>query len=336
MGNINPVIPNFYSGSLNGFGLKTGNKKLQKNILFTLAYYAGQNYALTSFEIWRHLFDFAKVGKSDYLNVVIELKNLRKKRIIKNHKGFWTLFVQDDNIFDRRIARQKSSVREIKKAKKWAWTAFLLPYTRGIFCFGTLGMKRAGSRSDWDILVVLEEGKIWIGRLFVSALFQFFGKRRTDKKIKSRFCLNHFLAQNGLIMQEQNEFTSKEISFSFPIAGRKQFQKYLQLNELWMKKYLPNFEKDKMIHDSSSNEDVFKKIRKLQEKVLKLFNLGIWLNKICKRLMIKKIKQNKKTYYQGADIRYSDQALVFLPRPQRKELMDKALKILTSLNSSNA
>lgn len=335
MENINPTIPNFYVGAeekTNWLDFENGDKKLQKNVLFTLAYYAGQDYPLSTFEVWRRLCDIAKNGKADFLMVVRELENLREKKMIIKYKGMWSLSSRQDGIFNRRIARQKTSEREIKKARKWARAAFLLPYVRGIFCFGTLGMKKAGARSDWDVLVVLEEGKIWIGRFFISAFFQLFGKRRTDKMKKGRFCLNHFLAQDGLIMEERNEFTSKEISHSFSLAGDEQFQRYMQLNEFWMKKYLPNFSKDWMAGSQSEFEKKAKQIRKYQEKILNVFGLGKLLNEISKKLMISKIKANKKTYYKGADIRYNDQALVFLPKPQREALMAKALENLNSLN----
>lgn len=333
------TIPDFYVGGGNKqYGnVNNGSKKLQKNILFTLAYYASQNHPLTSFEVWRHMHDFSKTGKVDFSDVVLGLEILKERKIIENHKSFWVFIGDHSNLSDKRIVRQKISSREIKRALGWARAASFLPYVRGVFCVGTLGMKKAGFKSDWDVLVVLGQGRIWIGRLLLTLFFQVFGKRRTDKKIKGRFCLNHFLAENGLIMEERNEYTSKEISFSYPLVGKDQFNKFMQLNGFWVSKFLPNFEKDK-IHLRTSCfwlADSAKRTRKILEKIMEIFSLGRLINKACKSVMIEKIKKNKKTYYKGADVRYNDQSLVFLPKPQRDVLLEKTVEMVRRLKLGN-
>lgn len=305
----------------------------KKNLLATLCYFDAMDYPLTTFEAWRHLMDIGHSRSSvSFKNVVQLLEELRTVGWISCESGFWFLKGRALLAADR-IERQKISLCKIKMAKKWASRIAWLPYLRSIIVTGTLAMKKATRGSDWDVLVVTRKDRIWTGRLVLTAALFLCGKWRHGKKTQDRFCLNHFLAENGLILQERNEFTAKEISFCLPLLGGKVYQRYQQLNEFWVQSIKPNYVKDlaqaPMLEVEGKIPAV--KIRKFLEKIMDAFGISDWVNMYIKRVMIRRIERNPLTYQEGADIRYNDQAMVFLPIPQRQKLIQKALLRLTEI-----
>jgi hypothetical protein len=306
------------------------DKSLQKNILFTIAYFAAFDYALSTFELWRNLFVRGENRRSvSYKEVlsVLEQQPLADKLVRK--MGFVTL-KKEEYLINERISRQKFSLASIRRIKFWIKILAHLPYMRGIFLTGTLSMKNARKKSDWDIFVVLAKNKIWVGRFFLVMALQLLGKRRHKDKIEKRFCLNHYVTDSGLILEEHNEFCSNFVSFSIPVFGEELHRKYLSLNEQWIKHQKPNFGKEEVLNQTSSVEVSLLKEKLFFEAALEKFGLGKLLNDLAKKYMIRKIQNNPATYFKDADIRYTDVALVFLPKPHRIEMLEKTSQKLTN------
>lgn len=305
---------------------------LQKNILATIAYYDAQGFSLTTFEAWRHLLDLSRTRKKTTLHEVRSgLETLQSQGWISCRGGFWFLKGQE-TLAAKRIIRQRISQRKIRSLKKWATFIAMVPFVEGVFITGTLAMQRADNSSDWDVLIVTKKKRIWLARFLLTSVLYIFKKWRHKEKTKDRFCLNHFISEDGLILAEQNEFTAKEIAFCLPILGKDCYRRYLQLNEYWVQSYTPNFMKEAV----TSNQllltvpPVIKKTKDLLEKILQTGNAAERLNRYIKKIMIRKIDNNPLTHVKGADIRYNDQALVFLPYPQREKIILQTMQKLTN------
>ncbi len=315
-------------------GPKKTRKNKAKNILFTVAYYNVLEFPMTTFEVWRYLIDFRHKRNSCPLDETAEiLEELKKRGLAENVMGFWVL-PGKENLAEQRIKNQKISVTKIQRLQKWLKFARFLPYIRGIFITGALAMKRATPKSDWDVLVVVKKKRIWVGRLFITLFFQFLGKRRHDAKINNRFCLNHFLTEDGLILEENNEFSSNELVFAIPVYGKEAYQRFQQLNEHQINFIRPNYQRDTIENYFLLEENKFgESLKRKTENFLEWLKIGSGLNRLCKNLMIKKIKKNPKTYLSGSDIRYNDQALVFLPVPKRRNVLLETAELFKSFAS---
>ncbi len=308
----------------------------EKNILFTLAFYDVLNYPLTAFETWKYLIadEENSTEKSEhsfkisYEKVLKILTDLERRKIIQKEKGFYFLPSQRE-LVKKRIFAEKISSMKIERVKKWAKVFNFIPYVRGVFLTGTLAMKRSFAEGDWDVIVVLKKNRIWLGRFFAILFLHFLKKRRHKKRTKNRFCLNHFLAEDGLKLEEKNHFSANEVIFSLPIVNANLHRKFLLKNKKWIKKIRPNFYAQKKFW-MKKNERKFS-LKFFLEIFLEVIFLGKILNYFCKKFMIKKIENNPKTYWRGADIRYSDRALVFLPEPQRAVIISKARARLDNL-----
>lgn len=305
------------------------SNQLQKSILFTVAYFSALDYTLTPFELWRNL--FAKGGLCEKVSYKEVLDELGKEPLVSKlfqSKGFVVL-AKEGHLIEDRLKKQKLSLSKIRKIKTWTKVLSAIPYIRGIFLTGTLSMKNGSKKSDWDIFVVLAKNRIWVGRLFLSVVLQILGKRRHREKISERFCLNHYVTENGLILEEHNEFCSNFVSFSLPIFGEELHRKYLNHNQQWISLQKPNWDKEEVLNGTVSVGDGFSGLRDFLENFLEKTGLGKGLNSLAKKYMIKKIQNNPNTRIEGADIRYNDLALVFLPKPHRTEVLQKTLEKLT-------
>ena len=89
------------------------------------------------------------------------------------------------------------------------------------------------------------------------------------------------------------------------------------MNEFWIQGIKPNYSKEEVV-DNGITE--FKrggfssKVQEITELVLEKTRIAKLANNIAKKIMIQKIKKNPKTYWEDADIRYSETTLVFLPK----------------------
>ncbi|MFO7807128.1 MAG: hypothetical protein R6V40_01745 [Candidatus Moraniibacteriota bacterium] len=300
------------------------DKDRQKILYFTVAYLNTVNRPPTTFEAWRFFIDLSgQKMNSSFSEVAAGLKNLCKNNKILEKNGFWVLPSQKNNA-GKRVAMQKLSISKIKRAAKWAKWLEMIPYCRGVVFTGALAFLNCRKKSDWDILVITKEGRIWLGRLFVTFFLILLGKKRTDKKNNDRFCLNHFMTKNNLIFPDRNEYSATGLSLMQPILGKEYFDKMQQINFAWYRTYLSNFSRDVVGNDQFSYKNNFLvKVRNFLEFILESSGIGDFLNQKCRYWMIKKIERNPKTYRKNAFIVYNDGELAFWPKPKRIENLKK-------------
>jgi len=157
-------------------------------------------------------------------------------------------------------------------------------------------------------------------------------KRRHKQEVKNRFCLNQFVVDNKLKFKENNEFFGNELLMATELLGDTKLKyEIIQKNKKWLKAFKPNFKFRKNI-ENNREDNLSRIVQKKLETILEIFKVAEMANRISKKIMIKKIIDNPKTYSPGADIRYSDFFLVFLPRPQRGKLRGKTFDLLTKMN----
>jgi hypothetical protein len=340
--------------------INTINKKLLKQTLFTVAYYNALGYYPTSFFVWKNLIETkgngVKSSFGDIVNAIVDLigrgkiseyngmykisyrlsanSSQTKKPLKLSHKfkNFISFEEETPIWYKEQIQKNKISTDKIKRAKQWASMSRWVPYLRGLFLTGTLAMKRGGNNSDWDVLVVIKKDRIWIGRLIVATWFHLICKRRNNQKIKNRFCLNQFVVDKKLKFKEENEFFGNELLMTEDLMGSIKLKNIMmQRNKKWIKMFKPNFKfkRRKVV----TRKCFFVIIQRKLENILESFKLAEMLNTISKKIMIRKIIDNPKTYSPGADIRYSDFFLVFLPRPQRVKIRETVVEMLTKMNT---
>ncbi|MFC1608804.1 hypothetical protein ACFL2R_02475 [Patescibacteria group bacterium] len=307
------------------------NSHLSKSIVSTICYYSALNYPLTAFEIWKFMIDRQdscsmnfgdEFEKKDYslFDVMSELENSNELwRLIGNSSGYYFL-KGEECLVEERIRNDKISNIKLKRLRRVVQLLRVVPFVRMILVTGRLSMKNAEQESDWDLLVVLRDRRIWIGRTLVTLLTHFIGKRRYGRKIKDRVCLNYFLTTNSLEITDKNIFSSSEYMFCVPMFDTDGYYERFQLKNHWIKNIRMNYyisETSNLRRICDSNFSI--SVRKYLEKLFDLDGLESFLRKIEK----KKIENNPKTKMESSFIEATDDALIFLPKPQGPLVFDK-------------
>ncbi len=310
-------------------------KILEKDVLVTLLYADVFDMPLTAFEVWRyrmysgHLSESViSEGKDFSLSMVIDtLAVLVEKKLIVRKSGMFVISGKE-YLVDDRIARMKRSDRKWKDFLKIARWMRLSPFVRMIAVTGRLATKQIGANSDWDVLIVIEHGHIWMGRILIAILLQLFGKRRWGSYTKDRVCLNHFLSTESLEVPLKDLFAAREYAYIVPVFGKEVFRDFEKKN-IWIHKYLPNWREQEVLSMRMIEDDPW--MRTVRRSLESLFGWAIlegWARKVQKQ----KIEQNPKTRLPGAYIVADDRALIFLPKPQGPGVFEKFMERIEGIS----
>ncbi|MBP7060412.1 MAG: hypothetical protein KBA91_00345 [Candidatus Moranbacteria bacterium] len=290
--------------------------QLGKNITATVTYYDVMDFPLTAFEIWKHLlvYDREQMTPSSEVTLydvwdVLHSKQLAEK--VTERNGLYFLPGREILCVER-IERDKLSVQKLKRMKRLVRWLRYVPYVRMIGATGSLSMKHGTRGSDWDMFVVLQAGKIWMGRTLLTAFLHLIGKRRHGKKINDRACLNYFVTDDALEIATKDLYSAHEYRYLIPLTSFGLFQIF-ELKNRWIKEYQPNFTLTTLPSLWTWGADLW--TRRAQRR------FELWCNRLdfeswLKSWQQKKISLNPKTALEGSHIEASDQALVFLPRPR--------------------
>lgn len=316
--------------------------KLLKNILATVTYYDILDYPMTSFEIWKYLTPhdikrgaFGSGDETALGDIIKELESAELREKLDEFRGFYFLKGRK-NLVRQRIEKNKISEKKFKTIKRAVWWLRFVPYVKMIAITGRMAMKNADKKSDLDLLIVLENGRIFTGRVLVTLLVHVLGIRRYENKIKNRICLNYFMADENLKSgldelffssdnsQALHLFASSEYSFIYPVFGRDLFQKFQKANE-WVKSYKINYRQDEVFGlKTIKDSNVSAIIRKMGE-----FILGFgFVEKKLKKWQMARIMSDSRTHQSGSFVTANDKELIFFPKPQGLEIEEKYLEKL--------
>lgn len=296
---------------------------LGKNIVATVTYYDVMDFPLTAFEIWKHLLEHDReknpLTKPVSLGVIWNLLHSEQYAgRISEQYGFYFLPGREA-LVQKRIQREKLSVAKLKGMRRLAQVLAYVPYVRMIGATGSLAMKHGSQGSDWDMLVVLRSGKIWMGRTVLTAFLHLIGKRRHGRKINNRACLNYFVTDDNLEIATKDLFSAHEYRYLVPLLSFSLFQIF-ELKNRWITSYKPNFFLTALpglwlVRERGSA----KRVRTVLEQTLDLLEWERWLGSWQK----KKIALNPKTQLEGSLIEVSEQSLIFLPSPRGPQVFQK-------------
>ncbi len=216
-------------------------ESLKENILRTLLYYDIFNHPLSPEEIFR----------------LLPQNSIRRKEFKKSLNEFFekdsSVFFKDGYYF---IGKNEDYVklrneRENYSRKCWSTARFVthiikrFPFVRGVFVTGTLSKNSSAPGSDLDFMVVTKANRLWICR----TLLMLFKKIFLFNSHKY-FCINYFISESSLEIEEKNIFTATEIVHIKSTFNTELMNRFLKANS-WIKKYFPNYSEDDNYFNSS-------------------------------------------------------------------------------------
>lgn len=318
---------------------------LQKSILSTLAYYDALDYPLTSFEVFKYLVNPLHIASfywvveptSEHFKAVeldrfstITLCNIRKvlesnelKKFISEKNGFYFLRNREE-IIRTRIDRQKIADQKWKKARKIIRRLQIIPYLRMVAVSGSLALNNTKKESDFDLLIVVKNKRIWLARFLITSFIQLMGRRRHKNITEDRICLNHYITDKSLEIKFKSLYNAQTYAHIVPVLEIEEwiYNKFQKANK-WVKDYLvfwPDMEikNFKTLRISS----LLKAVAKIGEVCLdnKLGDFSEWF---LKKIQQYSIKKDPLTYKKGGRITIDDSQLEFHPDSPERRILDK-------------
>ncbi len=265
--------------------------KVSEAILSTLAYHDIFDYPLTSEETHKYLIGKKASKKSISSALVILASSNVILSEAKNLKQNYLYALRSRNkIFRIRRQREKYSEIKLKHALFFSKLLTLIPTIRLVAVSGALAMENSPKTDDIDLLIVTSKNNLWTTRFLANILLIPFKRSPGDKKKTDRACLNLFVDEKQLRFQPKNLYIAHEICQLKPIWDRNKTYSQLIKANVWVKKFLPNWEAPSPVIPAYAgihpkNRALYKKSvvsgqLSIVERILRSFQLSYMRSKI--------------------------------------------------------
>lgn len=235
-------------------------------LLEPLFYYDIFSFPLTSSEILK----FSNLPTSVELSLFdVEqvLDDLVKQQYLYKSQDYYMLHDQPDWVSSR-IENSKRAHQFLKKAHGMVRLMTWFPFVRAVYISGSLSKGVMPKGGDVDYFIVTKNNRLWVCRTFL-ILF----KKIFLLNSKKYFCVNYFVGEDFLEIEEKNRFTATEIVTLLPLYGRVKYQEFWEVNR-WISSFYPHA-------PSCSLDEVKEQKRTIPQVILEsLLNgrLGEWMD----------------------------------------------------------
>ena len=204
--------------------------ELESSLVRTLLYFDIFSYPLTGEELRR----CCRLPDLQQEEVDSATAQMVDKGYIQRSEGFY--YIQDEREkIHRRIKGNEEAHRRIPRAFKVSRFIGKFPYVRAVMLSGSLSKNYMEEDSDIDYFIVTKPGRLWICRTILILYKKIFLLNSHQD-----FCVNYFVDEDHLEIEDKNQFTATEVSFLLPSYNYKLYQEFRKSNT-WSEKYYPNF-----------------------------------------------------------------------------------------------
>ena len=210
----------------------TDNKFIKDNIMRTLLYYDIFNHPLKEDELYT-LLPFNSIPKSDIISLIKKC-SLEAENEFASKNGYVYVKPKEETI-GLRLEKERYSKKMWKIARLVTHIIKRFPFVRCILVTGSLSKNSSDKTADLDFMVITTPGRLWISRTLLM-LFKKFFLLNSYKY----FCVNYFISEDRLEIEEKNIFTATEIVYLKSTYNSELMYKFIVENS-WVKEYFPNY-----------------------------------------------------------------------------------------------
>jgi hypothetical protein len=217
---------------------------LSEAINRTLQYYAWFNYPLLACEIRRN----CGIACSEE-EMYEQLGMLQERGLVHSLNGYFSPSADLKALVERRISGNDRAVKDIRHARTIGRLIFQAPFVSFVGISGSLSKGYSDQHTDFDYFIITRKDRLWISR----TLLHLFKKLTFIVGQQHKFCMNYFLDESALSLDERNIYTATELSSMIPVCGAGSYRSLIDANS-WVRQFLPNYRRDEMapIHDGNS------------------------------------------------------------------------------------
>ena len=200
------------------------------SIVKTLIYFDIFDYPLSEKEIKRFLVH--SVNDSAFQSALQQL--VANKAIFKIGE-FYSLR-DDSKKAEKRLQGNRRAQKLLLKAVKIGAFLHKFPFVRAIAISGSLSKNYVEEKADIDFFVITKADRLWVARTILHLFKKFtflIGRQHL-------YCMNYFIDEKTLPIQEKNIYTATEIVTLFPVSGSQAIHKFFEVNS-WVEEWLPDY-----------------------------------------------------------------------------------------------
>jgi hypothetical protein len=265
------------------------NSNLARAIVSTIAFFDIFSYPLSALEVYKYL-----QIETSYFQVILALESLEARNIISSKNSFYCLKDKESNL-EVRQKRYNYTKEKMKIAKRWSKVFKLFTGLKLIALSNSIGAYNIRKEGDIDLFIITKRNKIWTSRFILAFIGKLFNLRPSPDNEKDKLCLSFFVSEDNLNLENY----TKEHDFYFLywlvnlsiIYDKDDYLNKLLANNMWVKKYLPNY--FKIININNEKKDYKHISEKERFSYNKNSNNGFiekYLKKIQWRLFPQEIK----------------------------------------------
>jgi hypothetical protein len=264
----------------------TIHSETSQSVLKALLYYDIFNYPLTSKEVFGSL----TTNHVTEAEIHITLDKLCAEGYIYKIRNFFSV-QNNPGLAERRERGNQEAIKFLDLAQRQANLIHSFPFVRSVMASGSLSKNYMDEKSDLDFFVITSPGRLWIARMLLIIY-----KRTFLFNSHKYFCVNYFVDENHLMIEEKNIYTATELATLLPLSGTSYYPLLFNQNT-WIRDFLPN-------HTSSFLGKVKtienKKLKKILETLINFLG-GDWLDTFFMKLTFKRWKRLYQNKYDASD-----------------------------------
>jgi hypothetical protein len=213
----------------------------------------------------------------------IAIENLLGSKKIFLLGEFYSL-QNDLSLSTRRKKGNEYAAFLLTRAEPIAKRLYKFPYVRGIGISGSVSKNYADEDADIDYFIITKSNRLWIAR----TLLHLFKKIPLVKHRNQHYCMNYFIDEAELVIEEKNIYTATELFTLMPIEGNGSMNKFFETNG-WSYHYFPNKSLPTVKGDLKKHTWWFKSLAEF------VFNtkLGNWFDDYLMRLTTRRWKKKE-------------------------------------------
>jgi predicted nucleotidyltransferase len=304
---------------------------IRTSIFATILYYDSFNLPLTLAEVYKYLVNPKRFLRHAVSNghgvsvcpseIVVELDNMARAGLIGHKNGFYFMPGKDD-LYERRIEKDKLANRKWKKFLAIVKYLQFAPYLRAVFASGSLAANNPEPKSDFDVFIVIKSGRLYTGRLFLWLISSLLGARRGrfDIVAPDKLCFNYYVTDDNLEIHHRSLYIAQSLANLKPVIVFDGVLDAFIASNKWANSYCYNFRQVSSYRNIKPNKFMLG-LARCGEVLLNNF-FGNILEKTLLAFQQKRIKNNPATYESGGRIIFTDKELEFHPRSFEKVVID--------------
>lgn len=193
-------------------------------VLAVLAYFDVFDYALTYSELKL----YTKGMEEEELKV--EIERLKSNSLIVETDNFFGLILPKDR-GEEIVEGKKRAEQFRKKALRRAQFIGKFPFVRGVCISGSFSKGFMPKDGDVDFFIVTKHNRLWLARTFLILY-----KKIALFNSRKFFCVNYFIGEKELKIDQENVFTATELFTLIPVVNKEVYNQLIEVNG-WYKNY---------------------------------------------------------------------------------------------------